>query len=73
MSIQVQSSICMSMCIKFCFVFVSLKLLLQEDNQGVQYEYSMPYSAFAGNHNVTQYTWTHSAWAECSHSCGKGT
>ncbi|WAR22939.1 ATS6-like protein [Mya arenaria] len=47
-------------------------LLMQEDNQGVQYEYNMPYSASPGNPNVTQYTWTHSAWTDCSHSCGKG-
>ena len=51
---------------------LSFQLLLQEDNHGIQYEYNVPYSASLGNHNVTQFTWTHSAWTECSHTCAKG-
>jgi hypothetical protein len=45
---------------------------MQEDNQGVQYEYNVPYNESSDNPNVTHYTWTHSPWTDCSYSCGKG-
>ncbi|XP_069126594.1 A disintegrin and metalloproteinase with thrombospondin motifs 6-like [Argopecten irradians] len=50
-----------------------IMILLQEDNLGVDYQYNMAKNATIYNHDATLYTWQHSVWSECSHSCGRGT
>ncbi|CAF4798136.1 unnamed protein product [Pieris macdunnoughi] len=48
-----------------------LSLLLQEDNVGISYEYSIP-SAQAPPPNQ-QYNWVHEEFSACSATCGGGT
>ncbi|KAL5016574.1 hypothetical protein ScPMuIL_006163 [Solemya velum] len=48
-------------------------ILLQDENLGIQYEYNMPHNNRSSRHDITLFTWRHSAWSQCSNSCGGGT
>ncbi|XP_012946441.1 A disintegrin and metalloproteinase with thrombospondin motifs 6 [Aplysia californica] len=49
-----------------------IMMLLQEDNRGIIYKYNLPVNKSAEKHDISLYTWTHSAWSPCSKSCSKG-
>ncbi|RXM97605.1 Papilin [Acipenser ruthenus] len=45
----------------------TLQLIRQEPNQGVEYEYYLPYRSQSQG-----YVWGYGSWAECSKECGAG-
>lgn len=47
------------------------KLLYQDHNVGVQYEYSIP-KKFSPQGDPDSYTWTADEFSECSATCGGG-
>ena len=48
------------------------QILLQEENPGITYEYTVPFRPNDTTHDVSKYIWKHTEWTECSKSCGKG-
>nr|XP_006627309.1 PREDICTED: A disintegrin and metalloproteinase with thrombospondin motifs 12 [Lepisosteus oculatus] len=52
---------------------VWLQLLFQEQNPGIEYEYTIRNSRVKGNDiSVLEYKWKYGAWTDCSATCGTG-
>ncbi|XP_041357696.1 A disintegrin and metalloproteinase with thrombospondin motifs 6-like [Gigantopelta aegis] len=48
-----------------------IMMLLQEENLGINFSYNLPVNT-SNKHDLSLYTWKHSAWSECTRTCARG-